>query len=58
MAIENGEDPVISAHIQNLEGNKEKQLRILEQRLFLQKQAIEAKYDAECHEINNELAVH
>lgn len=57
MAIENGEDTIITTQIQSLEANKEKQLKILEQRLCLQKQAIEAKYDAECYEINNELAV-
>ena len=34
MAIENGEDTVITAQIQNLEANKEKQLKILEQRLL------------------------
>ena len=56
MAIENGEDDTLTAQIQNLEANKEKQLGVLARRLSLQKQAIEAKYDAECHEIKNELA--
>ena len=55
--IENGDDKAITGQIQNLEANREKQLKILEQRLSLQKQAIEARHDAECHEIRNELAV-
>lgn len=57
MTIENGEDGTIMAQIQSLEANRERQLKILEKRLLLQRQAIETKYDAECHEINNELEV-